>query len=251
MTHVRELVEKGVLKGADRDAPAYVYRPKHAGKLGEPVILVTADDGPVWYSSRMVRDEYVRQRRGESTRFDSADNQPSRSPKGGIGDGFGDGPSTSSSPSGSEAKASAAAGASAAVDKSTNPEPPAVDRRWLWETAKAILVEAGTSEQSAREFMGALVKDWTEAVAFKAVSAAAAADPKPIDPKGWLIATCKAIKATPSGGQYESAEQTSARLAAEAERHAAQDPAKTAEGVAAAKEASQRIKSEKATGVTA
>lgn len=75
MTLVRELVAKGVLKGADKGAEPYVYRPKHAGKVGDPVILVAPGDGPVWYSSRFVRDEYVRLRRGESTRFDS-ENQP-------------------------------------------------------------------------------------------------------------------------------------------------------------------------------
>lgn len=119
---------------------------------------------------------------------------------------------------GSEAKASAAADASAAVDKSTNTEPPAVDRRWLWATAKALLVEAGSSEEAAREFMGSLVKDFTEPVAFQAVSSANAANLKPINPKAWLIATCKALKAKPAGGQYETAEETRARLDEDSKR---------------------------------
>ncbi len=72
---VRELNAKDVLKGADKKAPNYVFTPRHAGKDGEPVILVVVGDGPCWYCSRFVRDEYVRQRRGQSTRF-SADNQP-------------------------------------------------------------------------------------------------------------------------------------------------------------------------------
>lgn len=105
MPLIRELVSKGVLKGADKDAEPYVYRPKHAGKEGEPVTLVVAGDGPCWYSSRFVRDEWVRQRRGQSTQF-SATNQPTKgheevapkaSPKGGIGGPQGDGPSSSSS----------------------------------------------------------------------------------------------------------------------------------------------------------
>lgn len=80
---VRELSTKDVLKGADKAAPDYVFTPRHAGKDGEPVTLVVAGDGPCWYCSRFVRDEYVRQRRGSSTRY-SADNQP---PKGAPKDG--------------------------------------------------------------------------------------------------------------------------------------------------------------------
>lgn len=66
---LRELSDKGVLKGTDKACAAYVYIPRHAGKNGTPVILLPANDGPCWYSSRMVRDEYLRQHRGASTRF--------------------------------------------------------------------------------------------------------------------------------------------------------------------------------------
>ncbi len=75
---VKELAAKGVLKGADSNASPFVFTPSHAGKDGTPVVLVEANGGPVWYSSRFVRDEWVRLRRGSRTRF-SADNQP---PKG-------------------------------------------------------------------------------------------------------------------------------------------------------------------------
>lgn len=102
---VRELSDKDVLKGADKGAPEYIFTPHHAGKPGAPVVLVTAGDGPCWYCSRFVRDEYVRQRRGQSTRF-TPDNQPPKptsqatpktSPKGGFGERQGDGPTSSSS----------------------------------------------------------------------------------------------------------------------------------------------------------
>jgi len=72
---VKELVSKEVLKGADKGAPDYVFTPRHAGKMGQPVTLVVAKDGPCWYCSRFVRDEYIRQRRGQGSRF-STDNQP-------------------------------------------------------------------------------------------------------------------------------------------------------------------------------
>jgi hypothetical protein len=71
----KELVSKDVLKGADKSSADYIFTPTHAGKAGKPVTLVTAGDGPCWYCSRFVRDEYVRQRRGNSTRF-TTDNQP-------------------------------------------------------------------------------------------------------------------------------------------------------------------------------
>lgn len=42
----------------------YIFTPTHAGKKGEPVTLIPEQEGPIWYSSRMVLDEYVRNRRG-------------------------------------------------------------------------------------------------------------------------------------------------------------------------------------------
>jgi hypothetical protein len=97
---VRELVDKDVLKGADRGAQPYVYTPRHAGKDGDSVTLVEAGAGPCWYSSRFVRDEWVRQRRGSATQF-SEENQPPKKqpkapPKHTIGDRQGDGPTSSS-----------------------------------------------------------------------------------------------------------------------------------------------------------
>lgn len=115
---VKELVAKEVLKGSDKNAADYIFTPRHAGKSGEPVTLLVAGTGPCWYCSRFVRDEYVRQRRGNSSRF-STTNQPGSddtpgsetstpkcapnsapmdSPKPPFGERQGDGP-TSTSPS--------------------------------------------------------------------------------------------------------------------------------------------------------
>ncbi|MEK6594776.1 MAG: hypothetical protein AABZ67_17035 [Pseudomonadota bacterium] len=87
LSDLKSLVARDVLKGADpgQRCAACVFTPMHAGKAGEPVTLIPEQDGPIWYSSRMVRDEYLRQRRGGDTKF-TADNQPNRLPKGGIGD---------------------------------------------------------------------------------------------------------------------------------------------------------------------
>lgn len=95
---VKELVEKGVLKGADRSAEDYTWAPTHAGKRGDEVTLVVAGDGPCWYCTRFVRDEYVRQRRGANTRFEAAPKEaPNAPPMGGFGEVKGDGASSASS----------------------------------------------------------------------------------------------------------------------------------------------------------
>jgi hypothetical protein len=105
---VQELASKGVMKGRDKGAcEAYVYTPRSHRKDGEPVVLVVSQDGPVWYSSRMVKDEYLRGVRGENSRFADgtkpASNQtPEPAPKGTLGDESGDGStytSTTTSPS--------------------------------------------------------------------------------------------------------------------------------------------------------
>lgn len=89
LKHLRELVEKGVLKGGDSNVAAFVFTPTHAGKDGDPVTLIAANPGPCWYSSRMVRDEYVRQRRGESSRFNAEPKAaPNLPPKPPFGDGL-------------------------------------------------------------------------------------------------------------------------------------------------------------------
>lgn len=94
---LRELSDKDVLKGADRDAPGYSFAPTHAGKRGNSVILVSQSEGPCWYCTRFVRDEYIRQKRGLSSQF-NADNQPPKpQPKPPFGDGKGDGLTSTSS----------------------------------------------------------------------------------------------------------------------------------------------------------
>lgn len=94
---VRALVSKGVLKGSDTLlAEPFIYVPRSGRKDGDPVTLVPTQTGPIWFSSRMVRDEYVRTIRGDSTRFGEESGESSkRSPKGGFGDGSSSPPSAS------------------------------------------------------------------------------------------------------------------------------------------------------------
>ncbi|TAM02184.1 MAG: hypothetical protein EPN70_17545 [Paraburkholderia sp.] len=107
---LKSIVNKGVLKGADKGqtCAACIYVPRSGRRDGEPVTLVAGQDGPIWYSSRMVKDEYVRSVRGESSRFQSEGDGASKdAPKPPFGDStkaspkppLGDGSSFSSSSS--------------------------------------------------------------------------------------------------------------------------------------------------------
>ncbi len=84
---LRELVDKDVIKGAEtgQSCAAYIHQGYHARQPLPPVTLIQEQDGPIWYSSRMVRDEYIRAQRGGATRF-TVDNNPSRSPTERVGD---------------------------------------------------------------------------------------------------------------------------------------------------------------------
>lgn len=80
LAHLKELVDKRVLKGSDRGAAeGLIYTPRSGRKDGPPVTLIPEQDGPLWYSARFVRDEYVRNTRGEATRF-TTDTQPDPEP---------------------------------------------------------------------------------------------------------------------------------------------------------------------------
>lgn len=104
----RQLVAKGVLKGSDTGlTEPFVFQPYHAGVHGVGVTLIASCPQNIWFSSRMVVDEYRRKHRGKNTRFSSENQPPCRSPSrsptrrqdDGEGERQGDGPSSSSSAS--------------------------------------------------------------------------------------------------------------------------------------------------------
>jgi hypothetical protein len=74
------LIAKGVLKGADagQRCEPFIYVSRHAGKDGAPVTLIPSQEGPLWYSSRLVRDEHVRNLR-------ALNDPPKYQPKGSFG----------------------------------------------------------------------------------------------------------------------------------------------------------------------
>lgn len=94
---LQELAEKGVMKGSNTLTEVFTFAPSHAGRTGPEVVLVQPDGGPCWYCSRLVRDEWIRQRRGLATRFEASPNPaPNPAPLLPFGGGLGDGPSSSS-----------------------------------------------------------------------------------------------------------------------------------------------------------
>ena len=66
---LHSLIRKGVLKGADEGSAceAYVYTPRSGRKMGEPVTLIPVQGGPIWYSSKQVRDEHVARQRAANS----------------------------------------------------------------------------------------------------------------------------------------------------------------------------------------
>jgi hypothetical protein len=101
---LRALVTNKVLKGADAGerCKPFIYVPRHARQEGKPVTLITEQAGPLWFSSRMITDEYIRSCRGQETRFeprgeDSGDS-PDPSPNHPQGEDLGDSPDHSPNP---------------------------------------------------------------------------------------------------------------------------------------------------------
>jgi hypothetical protein len=133
----RELASKAVLKGSDGAHGPYIYTPRSGGKDGDPVTLVAAGSGPCWYSSRMVRDEWVRQRRGQSTQFTTENQPPKATPKPPIGERQGDGSSTSS-PSTSTAS------------EQTEPSPPVQSQEVSFSNGKPVGI--GSVKKNARGY---------------------------------------------------------------------------------------------------
>jgi len=207
LRHVKELVAKNVLKGADKAASDYVWAPTHAGKKGEDVVLVQAGDGACWYSTRLVRDEYVRQRRGSATRF-SPENQPKGTPKAGIGARQGDGPSFASAFS-EELPVTDVTEAVAS--------PPALLADPIWGAGLAFLRRKGMRENSARALLGKLRQSCGDVGAAGLLAQAEADDIT--DPASWLMAACKrrpgtaAVPLLPRDARSE-AEQIAANEAA-------------------------------------
>ncbi|MFA5899706.1 MAG: hypothetical protein WC829_11405 [Hyphomicrobium sp.] len=195
---LHELVAKGVLKGADQGATDYAHRPFHAGKHGEPVTLVVADDGPLWYCSRFAKDEWRRLQRGKDTRF-TPDNQPPKpapksAPTGRVGERQGDGSSVAPALAPTKQEASGT-NVPDAAGAETQPKPDPI-----WGAGLAFLIRQGLEEKPARTFLGKLRKAAGDDIQAAALLAEAEAQ-SVADPIPWLskaAANTAARKARPS-----------------------------------------------------
>lgn len=186
MPSVRALVDKGVLKGADKGqrCPAYIYTPRSGRKEGPPVTLIPEQEGPIWYSSKMVRDDYIAKARAAFARTKGQDDDaPKPAPNPGIGEAPNPGqsavpptPSPSPSPpSGKSESTPQAAKRARAAAKTTLPSGFAIsDRVRAWAAEKGFdrleaHFENFVSKAKAKRytyadwdegFMGAIRADW-------------------------------------------------------------------------------------------
>lgn len=165
---VKELVSKGVLKGGDQGCAPYIFTPKHAGKEGAPVVLLEATRAACWYSSRFIRDEYVRGRRGESTRFDAENQPPNRQPKGGLGEQSGYGPPVSNLQSTDPLKKPTVSNeGGAATPRATRKCPKSfnvTDELLAWAAEQHPTVDAAHETEKLRDHtFGNAISDWAGA----------------------------------------------------------------------------------------
>lgn len=174
---LKALATKHVIKGGDTQIEQLVYRPRHAGKAGAPVILLAAQVGPLWYSSRMVRDEYIREHRGEATRFvapnTASKDTPIGSPTARQGETPtlwpGDGASTASSSS---------------VLRTSPSERPEQDAD-PWLIGKEFLIKRGVAQSTVGGFIAALARDHGRENVIKAIQAAIVEEPA--DVKSYIV----------------------------------------------------------------
>lgn len=68
---LKSLAEKEVLRGANTNqtCPVFIFEPKTKNKVNEPVVLIPEQMGPIWFSSRMVIDEYKRAVQAKNSPF--------------------------------------------------------------------------------------------------------------------------------------------------------------------------------------
>ncbi|GEM_PF-1861161 len=213
---LKGLAAKGVLKGDDKELiEPFIYTPRSGRKDGEPVELVAAQPGPIWYSSRMVKDEHVRTIRGEGSRFgdgqgDAPKPTPKRHTKASPKPPFGDGSSSSSSSSSSDSvEPSGSTGAGAPPGPPgppVDPDPPVMPadppppprkppgplgqdagltpQESLFQVAVPWLVARGMRDAAARSLLGGAVKQLGPEAAWELASECIRLEI--LEPAAWL-----------------------------------------------------------------
>lgn len=225
VSSLKKLVDMGILRGADTGATcdAFVYTPRSGRKEGKPITLVEAQPGPVWYSSRMVRDEYVRSVRSDNEPkakdppFGAGKKPP---PKVGLGADKNLAPNLASSRalasiSDSDPISTSDLGSSslplnnsvASEKKETLPKngsgetpsknPAQIQDFTIWNLGVEKLRAAGMSDRSARSFLGKQIHDYTKSTVARAVTEMLAQDP--VEPCEYLVAVLQ----TGSGERFQ------------------------------------------------
>lgn len=187
VAELQALIRKDVLKGDDKHLHTpFVYVPRSGRKDGEPVTLVDTQGGPIWYSSRMVKDEYVRIQRAESSgNGETPKASPKSAPKPPFGEAIGGGigphgSSSPSSPSGNASEANASDGEAVEVE---------LTKAELWSAGKSLLETQGMPKAQCGSFVGKLVKDYGDEVVIEAVRTTVVE--RPADAATFLVGVCK------------------------------------------------------------
>ncbi|MBZ8138848.1 hypothetical protein CLD22_02900 [Rubrivivax gelatinosus] len=161
---LQALARKGVLKGSeDYLAEPYVYVPRSGRKDGPPVVLIEAQPGPIWYSSRMVKDEYVRTARGEGSGNGTAlKAAPKATPKPPFGGSLDEHPPRARAPRAAPSSSSSSSGIPPVAPQGAHPAEPGSEAALSLKAAKAPKVT---------------LRSWLEAVRARGESAIDEGDP--------------------------------------------------------------------------
>lgn len=201
---VKGLVNKNVLRGSDtgQKCKAYIYVPRSGRKDGDPVTLISEQDGPIWYSWQMVKDEYVRKNAGASTRFgakkekENNENQtppstPIHSPSWRQGENQGDRQGELLGANGGEYQSDGSSSSpSSSINTFTNVKGQAPQTKdELWKAGKSLLTQSGMPVAQCGSFIGKLVKDYGAEAVLAAVREAIVV--RPADPGPYIAAICK------------------------------------------------------------
>ncbi|WP_160119658.1 hypothetical protein [Rhodovarius lipocyclicus] len=211
---LRELVEKGVLKGCDSgSSEPFIYTPRSGRREGEPVTLLPSQPGPIWYSSRMVRDEYVRIVRGENGKFGGGGSAPEgghkAAPKDAPKPPKSDGSSTPSpsSPSVDTSSLRSEGAPSAPTLPFAGPaEPPPDARTELFREGLARAVRlTGKPAPGCRPMLGRWLKAAGDDAALVGSVLFEAEQHRPADPVSWIEAAIGRRLGTRPGPQRDDA----------------------------------------------
>lgn len=187
VSKVRSLVCKGILKGTDASSQCepYIFTPIGPGrKKGDPVTLIHGQQGPIWYSSRMVFDEYKRVIRGEHGAAPKP--TPDNALKPPIGAAPKPPPDYAPSRAGASSSSSSSLTTSEANASDGEPSKITDPDEIIFGYGVPLLVQAGSSDKHARSFLGGLRKTHGDQALIDKLRDCLKA--KPLQPLEWLAA---------------------------------------------------------------